>query len=619
MWLLPAFSGLEMAELDVESGETADDPGRLRQCTVLVGETRAADPEFPVCLFDLSAEAGEGVEAGTATVAIILVTEVEGQLLAVFPKPAWDRRVSSRVLPPGVFQKPVAVDLDFDDRAEPGVGYQARRRVWFGLLKSEAEDKVVLPSETLEPLEPDILFDESSPSFLPLASGLAKIAEEHFGFVSATSGDGLVSAARPIAPEAGLDDRLKRLEDAVQAIAANLGQLPAGATSADPAFGRRVRKPALRPAAASGPGGAAAPPDGPCHPPGLPGPGRFAVAGLDLEVVRSARLAGVPEEHIAEMARLVSQGKQKLPDFPEAPRRKQTANALSESEEEDEKVPDGLLQSAGEQSSSSLTTAVAKLTEIASHLTAQKRQERSLEALLDGVGSAGAGDSAQVPGSRKYAAALRALRKTLTSKPEEIYKAVEQNMTEDFQMQAQLPGSTAIPVSARAWLELRSRVQNYATPVRLLWGIAGVHDALRAGLHAEARARCALLLAQGDQLSIDRGSWIIAGELSLEEPPPAAAFAAHTLPGDTEAPYSRLIDGRWFDLFLQKLNDYDNLAEKKRKLGSKRLSLPSQSAPSSETTAAKPDPKKKGKAKGKGKSGGGGAAEAEEPAAATEK
>ena len=60
-----------------------------------------------------------------------------------------------------------------------------------------------------------------------------------------------------------------------------------------------------------------------------------------------------------------------------------------------------------------------------------------------------------------------------------------------------------VQVSAQAWLELRSRVQAYQTPVRLLW-VAGVWDALRAGKNEEARARCGLLMAQA-RINSDSG------------------------------------------------------------------------------------------------------------------
>lgn len=184
-------------------------------------------------------------------------------------------------------------------------------------------------------------------------------------------------------------------------------------------------------------------------------------------------------------------------------------------------------------------------------------------------------------------------------------------MEEDFQVRTQLPGASPVQVSARAWLELRSRVQGFVTPVKMLWSVAGALDALRAGNQEECRARLNLLLAAGDQMSVDRGSWIVAGEILLEEPPPMSSFQSHLLPTESEAPYTRLIDARWFEIFLQKLQDYDTLTEKKKKLSAKKFVRP-EGAASGETVDPRPKPKAKVKGKGKGKqdSAGGGAAEA---------
>lgn len=63
--------------------------------------------------------------------------------------------------------------------------------------------------------------------------------------------------------------------------------------------------------------------------------------------------------------------------------------------------------------------------------------------------------------------------------------------------------------------------------------------------------------------------------------------------------------------FLQKLQDYDNLTEKKKKLSSKRFPRP-EGSPAGDTVDPKPKPKikPKGKGKGRGDGSGGGAAEA---------
>lgn len=145
----------------------------------------------------------------------------------------------------------------------------------------------------------------------------------------------------------------------------------------------------------------------------------------------------------------------------------------------------------------------------------------------------------------------------------------------------------------------------------MCWSAAGVWDALQAGAYAEAQARVGLLLAAGDQLAIDRGSWVVASELLLEDGPPMAVFAAHTLPSELDQPYTKLVDGRWMDLVLRKLADYDLLAEKKKKLNFKRPGLPAGSETQNASSAAakeKAEPKRKAKSKGKGKQSEGGAA-----------
>lgn len=67
-----------------------------------------------------------------------------------------------------------------------------------------------------------------------------------------------------------------------------------------------------------------------------------------------------------------------------------------------------------------------------------------------------------------------------------------------------------------------------------------------------------------------------------------AAFSSHTLPTEAEPQHSKLIDARWMELVLHRLNEIDQLTEKKRKLSKKPA-----------------DPKGDPKGKGKGKKGDG--------------
>ena len=579
-----------MIEPEIEAAEVpvVPRPVLLRQCTILLGgETEPpeilADPEYPVGAFEVLDE-----ELGVASsIAVIAIGEIDKRVLVAFPQEAWHRTLAKRRLPYGSLLKAVAASVGFCDRRANLAEEVDNKKIWIGFLSPAAEDRVVFPEGEEYP-EPDIAFDPSSPEILPIAKDLHEVVEKLFQFTSATSG------GEWHAPQSAstFDQRMVALEATVSEIAESLKNLTVdqGSNHRKPA----LRKPEVTFAPTSKAPSMAAAASSMAPPPGLQAPN---VAGLDWEVVQSARQAGIPEQQILEMAKLASRGKPRMQDLPERRARPKVANPLSESEDEETEAAEDENQGGGD--AGKLVTAVSQLTKIASHLTKQKNRNKDLDSLLDGAGSAHSTDSSSIPSSRRYAAALRALRKMLRDRPKDIYEAVETNMEADFQVRTQMPGSEAVAVSARAWLELRSRVQNYGTPVRLLWGIAGVMDCLKQGLVPEARARCALLLAAGDQLSVDRGSWIVAQEILLEECPPFGAFNLHQLPTETEPPHTRLIDGRWIDLFVQKISDYDSLAEKKKKLGRGR-GLPLPDPPIQ-------DPKGRGKGRGKGKGGGGSA------------
>ncbi len=562
----------------------------LRQFTVLIDEEDSGgavpDPAYPAGIFEVASEG----EEDPVLVAIIAVADLEGRLLVAVPHSCWHRTTARRVLPTRSLSKAVLVEVPFEDRADdrrdPG-----KAKIWLGFLAPEFEGAINFETP-LENSTLDHTFIRDQLFCLPVAGPLVEIALQQGAFETATSGADPSGGQRPV------DQRLARLERSVADIAEGLKKLTAPSDSAPVA---PKRPSALR--ATPKPSGT------PCPPPGLSA--QLGGGGLDPEVVKSARDAGIPEAHIAQMAALSSKGRSKMVDVP-VPARPRKATVLSESEEEED--ADTAEEEGGSADNASLVTAVTKLTKIAQHLTARRKKEKGLDAVLDGVGS-GMSETSSVVGTRKYAAALRALRRALVLQPEELHRSIEQRMEEDFNLQSQVPGSAGVQMTARAWLEMRSRVQNFQTPVRLLWSIAGILDALRNQKYSEARARACLALAIGDQLSIDRGNWLIAGEMSLEDPPPLGAFSHHPLPQEHEAPFTKLVDGRWVDLFVQKLHDYESLAEKKRKLGAKGA-FPPNPPPTGNPAKGeyvKGDPKRKAKAapKGKGAAGGGQVGEAE--------
>ena len=327
-----------------ETGEPeAPPPVLLRQCTVLIaqeGGPSLTDDDFPVGCFEIPATDS----TDPATVAIVLVAELDHRLIACIPFQCWHRVVNKRVLPPKALIKPLVLELPFVDRTdtEAAVSHQ---KCWLGVLAPEFEDYVVFEA-SLDLADVDYKFLPGAPYCAPLAASLVEAFERHFGFVPATSGGGVggaapsKSTAAPL-PGSTLDTRLQALENSVAAIAESLKQ-QTGAPSRPSALKKPVE---------------------PCPPPGLVLPTKSG--GLDADVLRAAQLAGIPEDHIMQMSQLIARGKPKLSDLPAQRARKTTSGPLSESEDSSGEDEGDAEQSAGVQTESkTLAAAVSKLTKI---------------------------------------------------------------------------------------------------------------------------------------------------------------------------------------------------------------------------------------------------------------
>ena len=114
----------------------------------------------------------------------------------------------------------------------------------------------------------------------------------------------------------------------------------------------------------------------------------------------------------------------------------------------------------------------------------------------------------------------------------------------------------------------RTPIKAGVLSLRLAWAIAGTWDCLREDRVAEARARAALATASIDQHALDSGSWVLAQEVLLEQPPPLASFQ-HRREGVgdvVESYHSRLVDPRWADLLLHRVKEAEACLDAKCKL-----------------------------------------------------
>ena len=283
-----------------EGGSRA--PPGLGEC--LLSET---SPECRVGALQIEREGG-----GLLSCQLIGIAQMDGGYLVAVPRGAWHRTSARRYLPSSALNRPVLAEVlaaSEVDRRQPHPVWKVK--TWIGILNQELVESVIFASggeatafgDADEGAE--IIFavagsggSVAGPSpACPLAASLTAIAGEHFSFHSAqeyAEGE----------EELGVPDRLAAVESAIS-------ELWSG-RSRETRMPRRTRK------AKAGVGSRA----GPAVEAGLP--------GLDPAVVKSARLAGIPEAQLEKMSKLVG-GARKLPVEP----RGGGLDPLDDEEEED--------------------------------------------------------------------------------------------------------------------------------------------------------------------------------------------------------------------------------------------------------------------------------------------
>lgn len=538
--------------------------------------------EYPLGKLDVEAT------AGGPSVRVVFVADLEGKILVAVPSSAWHRLTAKRVLGAGSFAKPVHVSLAgcvAGDRTDPTVG---ELRVWMGFLDPVLVDQVV----EVSPLgEVDYDFEDG---LLPYAGALKELATEHFSFFSAgeaeteenvdTQPKGRASAAG----SRGDDVRLTKLEETMAQLSASmktvLEQTTAAKAAAPTSTTTWPRTSALR------------------TPRVRFDPSVTKPAAIDLEeypdldgaVVQAAITAGVDRHSLEEMQKLVSKNKKGARPLRQHSPSPMT-NPLSDTEEDPGQEQEECGSPGG--SGDPVPQALARLTEIVEHLTANKSKGNKLDLALDGAGTSSADSSLGGSVGKRAAAARRYLRTALRESPVDIYTLIEKLMEEDIQSQSTVPGMSSAPTSARSWMEHRSRIGAYKSMAHSGWGVAGIIDALRAGQISQARARANLLLLQLDQASADRGSWALAQDLSLELPPPFSVLSTHQAPdvNSGELPFSRLLDPRWAEITMSFLRDQDQYVNHRRTLGRSTTGKPQ------ETDEDQTSPKRRAKSKAKAK------------------
>ena len=484
----------------------------------------------------------------SSSCSLVAIAEVDGQVLVAVPSGAWHRTRKKRALDPDFLRKTMGVLVPLCGSDRDAASTSPDTKVWLGLLSHEAEPQCYVDEGQAEISYP---VDEHGVVMLPYAAALVAAARDHFTFMSADS------SAKPHHPP-GLSTKGDPA-GRIKALEAELAALRGKVQTSRPGI---LKKPAV-----------------PVSQAGLP-------AGVDPGVAQQALQAGVSHAALQEMAASMGLG------MPPPPAQ---AGVVS-SEEEDPGLEEGIGFGGGSGSADPMTTAVLQLTKLVTELHKSKaaKKDRELDRAEYGYAKEPSGSS-----GRSKASALLSLQKLVRTNPKLIYSSIEARLQEDWEQASMQPGMNQQVISARGWIEHRSRIQSYATTVRAAWMLGGIWDCLRTNRPEEARARAALSICVLDQQACDAGSWILASELAMESPPPLSSFQLHQPPNTWELPHSKLVDPRWMDLVVAKVKDLADYHEKRQKLSSYPKPKTEEQQP-----AAKPKPKAKQKGMGKGKQSG---------------
>ena len=510
------------------------------------------------------------------SIAVVGIAVTDYGVLVAVPARAWDKKKAKRLLPPDALSRVLAVMVPLaqeEDRSAPSG--DPDHKLIMGILKKDYEEHVEYDEDA-----GTINFgvNEAGFALAPFAPALVAAARDHFAFLTASEGQDAAMVSPPGLgqEEPAVGERLAALEDGLAQLLARL----------DGQAGIVPPRPKARTKAAAS------------------NKARGDLEGISPLVANQALQAGVSQDALMEMMGLMQ--------APAAPAAGPQAKARPEESSEEEEDANGAAGSA--EPSDPVAKAVVNLSKIVGelHKEKKKKKDKDLESILDRA-EGGLGKDSSTSSSRSKAAALRQLQGLLHRNPRLIYEAIEQNLQEDWELAATQPGIASSVVSARGWLEHRSRIQAFPSSVRAAWALGGIWDALRANRVAEARARTALSLCMLDQQACDGGQWLLAGELALEPSPPYHAFARHQSPSAWEVPHSRLVDSRWFELFMGKLKDLAEYQEKKNKLNANVYRKPEPGIDPTQGPPKNPAPKA---GKGAGKKGQKGAQSEDPPAPA---
>ena len=117
-----------------------------------------------------------------------------------------------------------------------------------------------------------------------------------------------------------------------------------------------------------------------------------------------------------------------------------------------------------------------------------------------------------------------------------------------------------------------SLIGGHIPTINWMFGVSSILRHLQRGESAHAKARAALLLAAGDQMSLEHGSWNLAWPLTLLPVPPYQAMSTHVPqrnPAVMDEPFSPLLEGTWVAAHMAWMRDSQLILQKRKEFKGK--------------------------------------------------
>lgn len=344
---------------------------------LLVAEDGAVKTDYDFARVHFVAEGEE------KSVAIIPISVVQRRVLAAVPAQVWSKVTAERLLPPRALVKPYLIEVVAARADKPEEPLDETVQLWIGFLDRRlAETAPALSAE--EEVDFDLRFSDTTTGEerIPFGQALADIAEDHYVFQSAAEG------GVPLGDGGGPGDverRMAMLEEGMVAIQASLNAMVGqrGMAVGDPLRGGVQQTTPV-----------AVPLPSPKSKSALKRPkdvarGAEPLAHMDPAVVHSARQAGIPEDQLNALARLLGKTN-RMGDHPAVSKAAPRGMELSESDEEEEEAEaadggalDGGQSQGGPAQGTPIEKALVQLTKIVGRMS--RKPGRDLEALLDGA------------------------------------------------------------------------------------------------------------------------------------------------------------------------------------------------------------------------------------------